>query len=87
MPPIDQFPARSALSSARDFFAITPAQADLSQVPRAIWVGGAGDLQVVGTTGASPIVLKAVPAGTLLPISPTQVMSTLTTATSIVGLV
>lgn len=67
-------------------FAITPANgADLASQPRAVWVGGAGDLTWVGDDGVS-VTLKAVPVGTLLPIRPWQVSATGTTATFIVGL-
>lgn len=80
--PRNQFPDRGALGSAREFFAITKHDTnELAQVPRAIWVGGAGDIALDG------VVLKAVPAGTLLPVSPSKVNATGTTATDLVGLV
>jgi hypothetical protein len=58
---------------------------DLSFVSRAVYVGGAGDLAVIMRNGET-ITLVAVPAGTLLPIAVSRVMSTNTTATSIVAL-
>lgn len=82
MAPRNQFPSRGSLGSAIEFFAITKHDTnELAQVPRAIWVGGAGDIALDG------VVLKAVPAGTLLPVSPSKVNATGTTATDIVGLV
>jgi hypothetical protein len=54
--------------------------------PRGIYVGGLGDLNVqFGNLGTS-VLFSAVPAGTVLPIQPTRVMSTSTTATGIVAL-
>lgn len=82
----DQFPARGPLSSAREWFAITPDDdVDLPQVPRGVWVGGAGNVAVVGLSGSA--VLEGVTAGTLLPIAPTRVLLAGTTATKLVGLV
>lgn len=82
MAPRNQFPNRGALSSASEFFAITKHDInELAQVPRGIWVGTAGDVAVDG------VVLKNVPAGTLLPVSPSKVNATGTTASDLVGLV
>ncbi|MBN9354560.1 MAG: hypothetical protein J0H04_11525, partial [Hyphomicrobium denitrificans] len=58
----DQFPSRGALSSARQFFAITPhADNDLPEVPRGVWVGGAGNINMIGAPGSDAVVLKGVP--------------------------
>jgi hypothetical protein len=73
--------------------AVTPNDnADLPQVnglyPRSLWVGGAGDVAVVGVEddpAGGAVTLKAVPAGTTLPDSVRRVMSTNTTATFIVA--
>lgn len=82
--PRNQFPTRTALGSAQEFFDITPSDSvDLAEVPRGIWVGGAGDLVVTGLTG--DVTFQSVPAGTMLPIAPTRVKATGTTATSLVG--
>lgn len=71
---------------ARSFFDITPTDdTDLSVIPRAVYVGGAGDLTITDADGTT-VTLVAVPAGTLLPIMPVRVESTNTTATDIVGL-
>jgi hypothetical protein len=51
----------------------------------AIWVGGLGALNLVDQDGNTTLI-AAVPAGTLLPISPFQILSTSTTASSIVAL-
>lgn len=50
-----------------------------------LWVGGTGAVAVTMWDGTTAT-FTAVPAGTLLPISPMQVMSTGTTATLIVAL-
>lgn len=71
---------------ARDFYSITPQDdTDLSSIPRAIYVGGAGDLTVTSLDGTT-VTFVAVPAGTVLPIMPSRVENTNTTATNLVGL-
>lgn len=72
--------------------AVVPA--DNTAIPecRAIWVGGAGNIAVKFADVADPTVsggavtIVGVPAGTLLPFRVKCVMSTNTTATSIVAL-
>ena len=63
---------------------------DLTFVSRAIWVGGAGNLEVVmvGDKGAAGATLSitGIPAGTLLPLAVTRIKATGTTATAIVAL-
>lgn len=53
---------------------------------KALWVGGAGDVAVIGINDTAAVTIVGVPAGTLLPVMVSKVMSTNTTATSIVGL-
>lgn len=57
----------------------------------ALYVGGAGDVIVCmrngdGAGGVTPVTFKAVPVGTILPISIQGVNATGTTATNLVGL-
>ena len=75
----------SGLSSpAPDAFAITPDDAtDLANLPRAIYVGGTGNIVV---TMGGDVTFSSVPAGTLLPIRPSRVKATGTTATNLLGL-
>lgn len=69
-----------------NFFAITPSNTvALPQKVRAIKVGVGGDLALVNASGVTVIV--KVQDGDLLPVCTTQVKSTGTTATNLVGLV
>lgn len=71
---------------ATQFFAITKSDStDLTGV-RAIYVGGAGDVAVMGEYDTVATTLTAVPAGTIIPGRLKRVMSTNTTATGIVGM-
>jgi hypothetical protein len=73
-------------SPATRWFAITPNDgADLAIKPRALYVGGAGNVAISNAEGDSAV-LVAVPAGTQLSVRPDRVLNTGTTATGIVGL-
>lgn len=79
-------PADDKSTPAQHAFSITPANStDLTHATRAIWVGGAGNLNVT-TVGGETVLFSGIAAGTLLPIAATQVQSSSTTATLIVGL-
>ena len=54
-------------------------------VTKALYVGTGGDVAVT-TVGGQVVVLSNVPSGALIPISVTQVRSTSTTASNIVGM-
>lgn len=65
---------------------ITPSNSTvLSQTTRAIYVGGTGNLALTFADGTTAI-LESIPVGTLLPVRATQVLSTGTTATKLIGL-
>jgi hypothetical protein len=68
--------------------AVTPSDTlDLpSGTCRALWVGGAGDVALIADRDSAAVTIKAVDAGTILPVRTRRVMSTNTTATSIVAL-
>lgn len=51
-----------------------------------LWVGGVGNVAVIMANDTAPVTFTAVAAGTMLEIQCTQVMSTNTTATLMVGL-
>jgi len=73
-------------SCAVNCIAITPADADLVQPVRALYIGGAGNVRINDTGGGS-VIFYNVPAGVILPVMARRVWSTSTTATNIVGLV
>lgn len=52
----------------------------------ALWVGGVGDVALILQDDAAAVTFTAVPAGTLLRMRITKVMSTNTSATLMVGL-
>jgi len=69
--------------------AVTPSDGlDLPLTARSLWVGGLGDVTVIlrNDDDAQPVTLKAVPAGTLLPMYARRVLQTGTTATYIIAL-
>ena len=72
-------------SVASRAYAITPTNSDLAAPVRAIYVGGAGNVQITDPDGNVTIFYN-VPAGTILPVMIVRVSSTNTTATNIVGL-
>lgn len=53
---------------------------------RALYVGGAGDVAIMPKKGGTAVTFVAVPAGAILPVYAAKVMSTNTTATSIIAL-
>lgn len=74
-------------SPAGDGFSITPSDAaDLPEVTRAIYVGGAGTISLVLASGAS-LTLSGAASGSILPLRVRQVRASATTATNLVGLV
>jgi len=77
--------ASTSTSQSRRWAAITASDAaDLDTFPRAIRCNGAGNLVLRGTDGVD--VTFAVSAGETLPLQPSRVMATGTTATGIVAL-
>lgn len=68
-----------------NFVAVTPSDSTVLTGVRALYIGGAGNLYVKDN-GGTTVAFMGVLAGTVLPISPSKVMSTSTTATNIVAL-
>lgn len=64
--------------------AVPAAAGDMAQVARALWIGGAGDLDLVLADG-DRVTLAGVPAGTLLPLR-ARALRPGTTATGVVAL-
>lgn len=83
-------PQDSAYNSANPAtggFAVVPSDTvDFSELSRALYIGGAGNLVVVMQNG-NVLTFVGVPAGTVLPVRASRVNSTSTTATNIVALV
>mgnify|MGYP003644684829 CR=1 FL=1 len=68
-------------------YAVTPNDStDLSQLARALYVGGAGNVALVPNRGGTAVTFLNVPSGTILPVQAFRVMATSTTATSILAL-
>ena len=66
--------------------AVTPNDStDLARTPRAVYVGGAGNLNVDMSDGTT-ILFANLTAGTILPVRVKRVRATSTTATSLVAL-
>ncbi len=78
--------AAAPASPATHAFTVTPVDnADLTEITRGLYVGGAGNLAVIMQSGAA-VTFTATPAGSVLPLRVSRVMATGTTATSILGL-
>ena len=71
------------LSSATRATEVTPNDATEYSECRAIYVGSGGDLAIT-TRGGDSVTLVAVPTGSLLPVDAKIILSTGTTASSIV---
>lgn len=75
----------SPLTPPTDAFSITTANTDLAVFPKALYIGGTGDL-VVLTLEDNEVTFNSVPAGTVLNLRVKQVLTS-TTATNIVGMI
>lgn len=76
---------RAVAVTASDSTSLLLATNDANSAPRAVYVGGAGNVNVQFGNAVS-VLFSNVPAGAVLPIRPHKVMSTSTTATSIVAI-
>lgn len=79
------FTASATTQPAAEAEMVTPANTDLNQYSRAVYVGIEGDLTVRMAGKENDVIFAAVPAGSLLPIRVSQVRVG-TTASSIVVL-
>lgn len=66
--------------------AITKSDTDTFAIPVAVYVGVTGNVVVTPANGASNVTFVGVPAGAMLPCMVTAVLSTNTTASSLVGI-
>lgn len=79
--------ADSVSSPARAALAVTPHDANpLADIPKALFVGTAGDIVMRGVDGASDQTWKNVPAGAILPFRARYVRATGTSAADILAL-
>ncbi len=87
--PQDHFSSTDSVTSpSRDWFDIVPDDAaDLSFIPKAIYVGTGGDLVVSSARTNNEVVFRNVPSGAVLDIRPAAVRQTGTTAADLVGLI
>lgn len=77
----------TADSSAIDAVVITPSNSIVFDPPlRGLYVGVTGNINLV-TANGNTILFSNVPAGLILPVYCAQVLSTNTTATTMIGLI
>lgn len=70
-----------------DAFAVTPSDSTAFTImARALYVGTTGDVTLI-TRGGTTLTFTAVPAGAIIPVRCSQVKTTGTTASNIVGFV
>lgn len=82
----DAYPDNSVVSSCARWEAITPADGvKLAHVPKALWVGTTGNINMAGDDGIL-VVWPSVPVG-MLAARPTVVNATLTTASGLIACV
>lgn len=79
------FSATANSDPAINAVAVVPADADLANYARGLYVGGTGNVVVQMAGNENTVTFSAVPAGSILPICVSQVRAA-TTATLIVAL-
>lgn len=72
-------------ASARDSEAVTPNDSTVLSFD-ALYIGAAGNVAIKHESDRAAVTFVAVPAGSILPVAGVRVMSTNTTASSIVAL-
>lgn len=84
---LQQLLAQMADRPAQHALVITKSDYNTLPAPtRALYVGGAGDVQVDTLGGEEKTLFSSVPAGTIIPVQVVKVWSTSTTATLIVAM-
>lgn len=74
--------------TASQGFTIVPSDTDeLPAVTTKLWVGSTGDISVILAGDTVAVILKSIPAGTMLDLRIKQVKASGTTASNMVGLV
>jgi hypothetical protein len=73
------------MSPSGDAAAVVPSDTvDFPNVPRKLWIGGAGNVKI-NTAAGNAVTYTGVPAGTYLTIRASRVFATGTSATNIVA--
>lgn len=88
MPATDNFSTNQVGTTSPATIAetVTPSDStDLTNVSRALWIGGAGNISVIMANGTT-VLFSGIAAGTMLPLRVSRVRSTSTTATLIVAI-
>lgn len=86
---VDPFKTRadSVFAPSRNPFSITPDdQAQISPLPKALYIGVGGDVTLRGVDGADDVVFKNLAGGQVLDVRAQFVRASGTTAQDIVGL-
>ncbi len=78
-------PIYDSPGSARAVAAVTKSDSTIVNC-RALYIGGGGDVAIVALDDSAAVTLVGVPTGALLPIACKKIMSTNTSATSMVAL-
>ena len=76
----------SVSSPARSVRAIEPGADPLSEIPKALYVGTGGDLELRAADDDVPVVLRNVASGTVLPVRVAQIYPSGTDAADLAGL-
>lgn len=84
----DIYPHEDAVdTAARQLVSVTPNDSTpLAKLPKALYVGGAGNLSIIAVDDSSAVTLSNVPAGSIIPVRARIVRATGTTATGIIAL-
>jgi hypothetical protein len=82
-------PSQSGIAGIPAFpsgaIAITPSDADTFLQPVAVYVGATGNVAVTPASGGANVTFVGLPAGAMVPCMVRAVLSTGTTATSLIG--
>lgn len=76
----------SVSSPARSVRAIEPGTDPLTEIPKALYVGTGGDVELRAVDDEVPAILRNVPSGTVLPVRVAQLYASGTDAADLAGL-
>lgn len=87
--PFDNFDSAldSLIAPARNCFPITPSDStNLASLPKALYIGGGGNLVIRAADSTQDVTFVNIPSGTVLDVRALIIRETGTTATNLVGL-